>query len=293
MNDHRMWRYRMDSVLSILIKFWEFFVNNFLTQPAYFIGLLVAVGYILLRKPWYDVLAGFIKATIGFFILQVGSGGLVSNFRPILVGLKDKFNLDAMVIDPYFGQNAVQAGMEETFGKTFSDVMILLLIAFIFNIVLVALKKWTKMRAIFTTGHVQMQQAATAFWLILFALPGLKNSNVGILLVMGLLLGLYWAVGSNLIVGQSQDLTDGAGFTIAHQQMFGIGLFTWLAEKMGKKSKKESKRLDDINLPGWLKIFNENMVATAVLMTLFFGVILMILGKPYLVSQEFSYLLII
>ena len=144
MNDHRMWRYRMDSVLSILIKFWEFFVNNFLTQPAYFIGLLVAVGYILLRKPWYDVLAGFIKATIGFFILQVGSGGLVSNFRPILVGLKDKFNLDAMVIDPYFGQNAVQAGMEETFGKTFSDVMILLLIAFIFNIVLVALKKWTK-----------------------------------------------------------------------------------------------------------------------------------------------------
>lgn len=100
MNDHRMWRYRMDSVLSILIKFWEFFVNNFLTQPAYFIGLLVAVGYILLRKPWYDVLAGFIKATIGFFILQVGSGGLVSNFRPILVGLKDKFNLDAMVIDP-------------------------------------------------------------------------------------------------------------------------------------------------------------------------------------------------
>lgn len=287
MNDHRMWRYRMDSVLSILIKFWEFFVNNFLTQPAYFIGLLVAVGYILLRKPWYDVLAGFIKATIGFFILQVGSGGLVSNFRPILVGLKDKFNLDAMVIDPYFGQNAVQAGMEETFGKTFSDVMLLLLIAFIFNIVLVALKKWTKMRAIFTTGHVQMQQAATAFWLILFALPGLKNSNVGILLVMGLLLGLYWAVGSNLIVGQSQDLTDGAGFTIAHQQMFGIGLFTWLAEKMGKKSKKESKRLDDINLPGWLKIFNENMVATAVLMTLFFGVILLILGKDYLVSQEF------
>ncbi len=277
----------MDSVLSVLTVIWEFFVKNILTQPAYFIGFVVVIGYILLRKPWYDVIAGFIKATIGFFILQVGSGGLVSNFRPILVGLKDKFNLDAMVIDPYFGQNAVQAGMEEVFGRTFSDVMLLLLIAFIFNIILVALKKYTKLRALFTTGHVQMQQSATAFWLILFAMPILGKSKIAILAVMGLLLGLYWAVGSNLLVGPSQELTDGAGFTIAHQQMFGVGLFSWLAEKMNKKSKKESKRLDDINLPGWLKIFNENMVATAALMTLFFGAILLILGKPYLVEAEF------
>ncbi len=275
----------MQQVLDFLNTIWVFFVNNFLTQPAYFIGLLVVIGYALLGKKWYDILAGFIKAVVGFLILQVGSGGLVSNFRPILVGLKDKFNLEAMVIDPYFGQNAVQAGMEEVFGKTFSQVMLLLLIAFIFNILLVALKKITKMRAIFTTGHVQMQQAATAFWLIMFALPALRNSDTGILLVMGLVLGLYWAVGSNLIVGQSQDLTDGAGFTIAHQQMFGVGLFTSLAKRMNKEGK--SKRLDDIKLPGFLKIFNENMVATAILMTAFFGVILLILGKPYLVEKEF------
>lgn len=57
----------MDSVLRVLTVIWEFFVNNFLTQPAYFIGLMVVVGYILLKKPWYDVIAGFIKATIGFF----------------------------------------------------------------------------------------------------------------------------------------------------------------------------------------------------------------------------------
>ncbi len=274
----------MDQVLNFLNSIWVFFVNNFLTQPAYFIGLMVVVGYALLGKKWYDILAGFIKAVVGFLILNVGSGGLVGNFRPILVGLKDKFDLHAMVIDPYFGQNAVQAAMEKT-GRTFSQIMVLLLVAFIFNIALVALKKYTKMRALFTTGHVQMQQAATAFWLILFALPALENNNVGILLVMGLILGLYWAVGSNLIVGQSQALTDGAGFTIAHQQMFGIGLFTSLAGRMNKKGK--SKRLDDIKLPGFLRIFNENMVATSILMTLFFGAILLVLGKPYLVEKEF------
>ena len=66
-------------------------------------------------------------------ILNVGSGGLVSNFRPILVGLKDRFNLDATVIDPYFGQNAVTDGVMEVFGKAFDSVMILLLIGLVIN----------------------------------------------------------------------------------------------------------------------------------------------------------------
>ena len=82
--------------MSILYGIWVWFASNILTKPAYFIGLIVLIGYILQKKTWYDSLAGFIKATVGFLILSVGSGGLVSNFRPILVGLKDRFNLDAI-----------------------------------------------------------------------------------------------------------------------------------------------------------------------------------------------------
>ena len=75
----------------------------------------------------------------------------------------------------------------------------LLLIAFIVNILLVRFSKYTKLRALFTTGHVQVQQASTAFWLILFACPFLTN-NTAILIVMALILGGYWAVGSNLTI---------------------------------------------------------------------------------------------
>ena len=264
------------------MSIWNFFATNILTQPAYFIGLMVLVGYLLLRKPIYEAAAGFIKATVGYMILSVGSGGLVNNFRPILVGLKDRFNLDAMVIDPYFGQNAVTAGIGEQFGRTFSQVMLLLLVAFIMNLVLVRLKKWTKLRAVFTTGHVQMQQASTAFWLILFCFPALGDTQI--LIIMGLILGLYWAVGSNLTVEITQELTEGGGFCIAHQQMFGIALFGKLADKFKGKS---TKQLDDIEFPGFLSIFNENMVATSILMFLFFGAILMVLGKSYLVEAGF------
>ena len=103
--------------MNFLMNAWSYFATNILQQPAFMIGLIVMLGYILQKKPWYDVLAGVIKAIVGYLILTVGSGGLVSNFRPVLVGLKDVFQIDAMVIDPYFGQNAVTAGVEEVFGK--------------------------------------------------------------------------------------------------------------------------------------------------------------------------------
>ena len=270
------------------MSIWSYFATNVLQQPAFMIGLIVAIGYILLKKPWYDVLAGVIKAIVGYLILTVGSSGLVNNFRPVLVGLRDRFNMDAMVIDPYFGQNAVTAGVEEVFGKSFGNAMILLLIAFIVNILLVRFSKYTKLRALFTTGHVQVQQASTAYWLILFACPFLLNNNIALIVVMAVVLGAYWAVGADLTIKPCQEITDGAGFCLAHQQMFGIALNTWLAEKLfGNKKGKKVKKIDDIELPGFMSIFNENMVCTSILMLIFFGAILCILGRDYLTEQGF------
>ena len=273
----------MEKIGDILLVIWSYFAKNILTQPAFLIGLIVFVGYVLLKRPLYESISGFLKATVGYLILTVGSGGLVNNFRPILVGLKDRFQLHAMVTDPYFGQNAVTEGIEKTFGRTFGDTMLLLLIAFIFNILLVRFRKYTKLRAVFTTGNVQVQQAATAFWLLLFCFPQL--GRIEVLLVMGLILGCYWAVGSNLTVDICQDLTEGAGFAVAHQQMFGIYLFAKLSELF--KKNKSNKRLEDIELPGFLSMFNENMVATSILMLLFFGIILLVLGQDYLLKAGF------
>ncbi|HGF7541432.1 TPA: PTS ascorbate transporter subunit IIC [Enterococcus hirae] len=274
-----------------LLSIWTYFATNILTQPAYLIGFIVLLGYILLKRPFYECIAGFLKATVGYFILTVGSGGLVNNFRPILVGLKERFNLDAMVTDPYFGQNAVDSGLEETFGRTFGDVMILLLIAFVMNILLVRFQKYTKLRSVFTTGNVQIQQSATAFWILLFCFPSL--GRIQVLIFMGLILGCYWAVASNLTVGITQELTEGAGFSVAHQQMFGIYIFAKLAEFLKKRDQKKNtlkkwiKNWKILNYQVFLSIFNENMVATSLLMLLFFGIILLVLGKDYLIQAQF------
>ena len=275
------------AVLNVLNSIWSFFATYVLQKAPYMVGFLTLLGYCLMGKKWYDTLAGTLKAIIGMLILNVGSGGLTSNFRPILAGLKDRFNLTACVIDPYYGQNAVTAGVEETFGKGFSQVMTLLLIAFIVNILLVRFNKVTKCRTLFTTGHVQVQQAATAYWLILFALPALRNNDVVLMIIMSLVLGAYWAVGSNLTVKPMQELTEGAGFAIAHQQMFGIRLGYWLSGKLfgGKDGKPKGRKVGEMEMPGFFSIFNENMVCTAILMTVFFGIIMTVIGKPFFVAQ--------
>jgi hypothetical protein len=275
--------------MQVLTSIWEFFANNILKNAPHMIGFIVLLGYLLKGEKWYTTLGGTLKAIIGMLILNVGSGGLVSNFRPILVGLKDRFNLDATVIDPYFGQNAVTDGVMEVFGKAFDSVMILLLIAFIVNILLVRFNKYTKCRTLFTTGHVQVQQASTAYWLIMFAMPALLKNDTLMLVVMAVVLGAYWAVGSNLTVKPMQELTDGAGFAIAHQQMFGIRLGYWAADKFfgkdgGKKKDKEIKKVGEMELPGFFQIFNENMVCTAILMTVFFGIIMSIIGKDFFIG---------
>lgn len=272
--------------MGVLMSIWTFFAHNILQQPAFFIGLMVFVGYALLKRPIHEVIAGFIKATAGYLILIVGSNGLISQCRPILAGFKTKLKMDAVIMDPYYGQSAISEALEKL-GRSFSQVMLLLLMAFVFNLLLVAFRKVTKIRSLFTTGHIQVQQSALAFWIVLYCFPQLGDT--GTLIIMAILLGIYWAVGSNLTVDICQEMTDGGGFCIAHQQMFAIKLTEIFAPKIGKKGKngKESKRIEDIELPGWASIFNDNVVSTTIIMLIFFGTILLVLGKDFLIEGNF------
>ncbi|GAB1612557.1 PTS ascorbate transporter subunit IIC [Mammaliicoccus lentus] len=265
--------------MDIFIKSFEWFSNNILSKPEFFIGIIVFVGYALLKKKIYECFAGFIKATVGYMILMVGAGGLVTTFRPILAGLGERFGLKAAVIDPYFGLNAVDGALK-SIGLTTSYTMMALLVGFLLNILLVLFKKFTKIRTLFITGHIMVQQASTVTWLVFFAFPEFRDVSGAIM--VGVIVGLYWAVGSNLTVGPTQRLTNNSGFAIGHQQMFAI----WLVDKIAPKLGNKDKNLENIKLPKWLSIFHDNIVATGTLMLIFFGTILLILGEDFLRTMD-------
>ncbi|MBD3948262.1 PTS sugar transporter subunit IIC [Tuanshanicoccus lijuaniae] len=264
----------MDFIQSILM----WFSQNILQNPAFFVGLLVLVGYMLLKKPAHEVFAGFIKATVGYLILNVGAGGLVTTFRPILVALATKFKLEAAVIDPYFGLAAANEKLTEI---GFIDVATTaLIIGFTVNILLVALRKITKVRTLFITGHIMVQQAATISVFVLILIPSLQGKFAA--LAVGIICGLYWAVSSNLTVEPTQRLTNGGGFAIGHQQQFAI----WFVDKVAPFFGKKEDSLDNLKLPKFLNIFHDTVVASATLMIVFFGLILTILGKDIMSNAE-------
>lgn len=142
--------------MEILNTVFTFVSNNILTKAEFFVGLIVLVGYILLGRKWYETLAGFLKAVVGYMILNVGSAGLINTFRPILAGLNQKFHLNAVVIDPYFGLNAVNAALENI-GLSAAWTMTSLLLAFIWNIILLIFRKFTKLRTLLLTGHIMVR----------------------------------------------------------------------------------------------------------------------------------------
>lgn len=59
--------------------------------------------------------------------------------------------------------------------------------------------------------------------------------------------------------------------------MFGL----WLTSKIAPKIGNKEKSLDNLKFPKWLEMFNDNIVASTILMTVFFGTIMAMIGPSY------------
>lgn len=271
----------MTVFLEILNISWVFFFENILSRPAIFIGLIVLLGYSLTGKKPTEIFIGFMKTVVGYMILQVGSGGLVNNFSAILKGLSERFQLTATVTDPNFGFAAATKALSDI-GAAGSATMLTLLIAFSWNILLVLFKPVTKVRTLFITGHIMVKQSAVTTWIIFLFFPELRGLYGTV--ATALLIGTYWAVFSNLTVEATQDLTDGAGFAVGHQQMLGVWFADKVAPFLGGKGK--DKDIEHMNLPGALGLFNNYIAATCLMMFLFFGTLLFILGPEVMQKAD-------
>ncbi|RIV16541.1 PTS ascorbate transporter subunit IIC [Mycoplasmopsis gallopavonis] len=277
---------------SVVFYLREVIIGNFLGVNAFLIGSIVFIGYLLLGRGIKDAILGFIKSGIGILVLSIGSGVLVSMCKEVFSGISS-LGTGVTSLDPYLGWTSSQKFLETINGQNLSAfISYALLIGFAINLVLVIFRRWTNVHSIMLTGHVMFQQAAmvvggvtvSVFWSGAALTTG---AQFGIIAISGVLLGLYWGVGSTATIKGSDVVTQGAGFCVGHQQMLGLSL----AYKIGRFFGKKEQSAENLVLPKKLKVFEDNIFTQSLIMLVLFTILILILhfGKGGIVAPNYKW----
>ncbi|WP_348602498.1 PTS ascorbate transporter subunit IIC [Mesomycoplasma hyopneumoniae] len=297
----RMGKYQesFSSALHFLVR--VVYLDNYLRQNPLLLGSLVLFGYLALGRGKVDAILGALKTAIGVFLLTVGSGGLVGLARPVFNAIGGIKEGGVVPLDPYLGWTSANNFLQKGFGAA-NDFLTLIsftfIFAFIINILMVLAKRFTNTNSIMITGHVMLQQSSIVtalLYVILFrTFPLLDDgaistgSQVGLVLISGLFLGIYWATASGATLKITNLVTQNAGFAVGHQQM--LSLFT--SYKIGRFFGKKEQSAENRKLPSSLKIFEDNIFTQTIIILVLFAVLFAIIigyhGIENVINPKFN-----
>ncbi|MXR09952.1 PTS ascorbate transporter subunit IIC [Mesomycoplasma hyopneumoniae] len=297
----RMGKYQesFSSALHFLVR--VVYLDNYLRQNPLLLGSLVLFGYLALGRGKVDAILGALKTAIGVFLLTVGSGGLIGLARPVFNAIGGIKEGGVVPLDPYLGWTSANNFLQKGFGAA-NDFLTLIsftfIFAFIINILMVLAKRFTNTNSIMITGHVMLQQSSIVtalLYVILFrTFPLLDDgaistgSQVGLVLISGLFLGIYWATASGATLKITNLVTQNAGFAVGHQQM--LSLFT--SYKIGRFFGKKEQSAENRKLPSSLKIFEDNIFTQTIIILVLFAVLFAIIigyhGIENVINPKFN-----
>ena len=228
----------------------DFITDNILRNPPILLALIAAVGLILQKKSFTDIIKGTLMTAFGMIIMQVGIGMLVGSILPINIAFQEVLTYGEVV-----------AGLDDaTFTASFGgDIGLAMFIGLGLHL---AIARFTPFKVIFLTGHM-------LWWFpFIFVAAGVEGGLVGMPLVLfgAVSSALYWSIMPWILRKYVFAVIGDESFTLGHPTGILALVSGFVASKVGDKSKST----EDINLPKGLSFFREVSITGGIVVFIVF-----------------------
>ncbi|MEU8871220.1 PTS ascorbate transporter subunit IIC [Streptomyces javensis] len=245
--------------MSWFVTLATFLVNEILSEPAYLIGIITAVGLIAMKKSTGQIIGGAIKATLGFLLIGAGAGLVTDSLAPLGTMIQGVTGAHGVIPT----NEAIVGIAQDQFGSRVAWLMIL---GFVVSLLLA---RFTPLRYVFLTGHHMLFMAT----LLTVVLANGGRSTIAVVAVGGVLLGIMLVAMPAFAHPWTKRVTGSDTVAIGH---FGTAGYI-VAGAAGKVVGKRSRSTEEMKLPEGLRFLRDSMVATALSMLLIYLVMAVLL----------------
>jgi len=243
----------------------DLIIKDIVGQPALLIGLIATIGLILQRKNFAAVLAGGVKTTVGYLIIQGGAGivvgVLLNTLSPLIVAA---FNLTAPAAE------AGGMGLTKFYATWGGYATLAVSLGFVINLLLA---RFTRFKYIYLTGHLMIFLAENIFIAILAAWPTISPSML--IVIAGVICGIYWTLQPAYMMKEMAKVTGTDELAYGHTS----SLNCWLAAKLGKFVGKPEDSTEKIKMPEALEFFKDTTVSLGFVLGLVTVVVALVAGS--------------
>lgn len=244
------------------------FLVAVISDANFLVGIIVAVGLIVQKKSFSAVLGGAVRVAIGLLILSGGAAILTE----VLAGLTP-------LIQQAFGTEGLLPSNEsflvlamETFG---ADISLILVVSFLVNLLIARFTKWKYINLV--THHWLFAGAMLA---VIFDAFAVENQWV-IVLVSGCLAG-FWATFIPAYLNRYMEKIVGSE-PVAMGHFGGVAYL--IGGVVGELFGDASHSMEEINIPKGFEFLKQDMVVTALITSLFFYAIVLIVPMEFMVQN--------
>lgn len=241
--------------------------SDVIGTPALLIGIIAALGLILQRKSFSEILAGGVKTATGYLIMQGGTGLVVNVLLFLGPAIQAAFGLTA----PVAGGLPYTEFLEIWGGYGTAAVAV----GFIVNLFLARITPW---KYVYLTGHLMIGATRGLMIGILATYAGV--SPLTAILASGIIAGIYWTIQPAIMNKYMVAVTGTDELAYGHTSAIGC----WLAAFLGKFVGKPEQNTEDIELPEALEIFKDTVVSLSVVLAVFV-IIVGVLAGPEVVGE--------